>query len=1037
MNISAIFIKRPAATTLLALGLVLNGIFAYLQLPVSALPQVEYPTITVTADLGGASPDTIATSVATPLIKALNTIPGLTSITAHSTAGTTDITLQFDLSVNINAAANNVQAALAGAARKLPTEAPPPSYKQSNPAASPILLLALQSPALSLTDLGGLAQNLLVPSLSSVNGVALAQVGGAKTYAVRVQVDPSKLAARRLTMDQIAAAIAQSNSQTPLGTINNATQSILINSTTQLASIQQFNSLVVGTVNGSPIHLLDVARVIDSVDNTQTSSTYDGQPAITIAIVRQPNANTVQVIDAIKAKLPQLAAQLPSSATMKLMNDGSTSIRAAVTDVQLSLVVTLGLVILVMYLFLGHVFTTLVPALAIPLSLTATFAGMYALGFSIDNLSLLAITLSVGLVVDDAIVVIENVIRHVEQGTPPAEAALVGSREVAGTIVSMSLSLIAAFIPILMMGGVVGRLFNEFALVVSLAITISAVVSLTVTPMMAAKLPQSSLKPPGRMSPAGIFDRLFRRILAGYDQSIGWCLARPMWIVLVFVASVVASGWLIGQIPTTFLPQEDIGQLQVNLTARQDASFAVMSDLQARALTAVRANPAVAHVSSQVSNDTLNTGQISVQLVAKDARPPLTETISELRAALAKVPGITSSIQANQSLKISGGGGGGYQLVVQAIDPTMLPLWSARIQQAMIADSQFFQQVTPSAQTTALEANVVVNQAASDTLGVSPAAIRSAIQSGFGSRIVSTIQTAGTSSNVYLENDPTLPGADQLLANIMVISNSGIQVPLSSVASVERTIGAVSINQTGQLVSDTISFNVPDGVGLGQAFARVDQIKANIALPSNVFITYSGTAQVFANTMASQPILIGAAILAIFIVLGVLYESYIHPLTIISGLPAAALGALLALMITGQQLSIIAIIGIFMLIGIVMKNAIMMVDVALALKREQNLGAAEAIREAATRRFRPIMMTTLCAIFGALPIALGTGASSELRQPLGIVVVGGLVFSQFLTLFITPVIFVELDRLASLATTFRKRLTNKGSPAGASRQPAE
>jgi HAE1 family hydrophobic/amphiphilic exporter-1 len=596
---------------------------------------------------------------------------------------------------------------------------------------------------------------------------------------------------------------------------------------------------------------------------------------------------------------------------------------------------------------------------------------------------------------------------------------------VAGTIVSMSLSLIAVFIPILLMGGVVGRLFHEFGLVVSLAIAISAIVSLTVTPMMAAKLPRSSVKPPAPLSPPGLFDVVFQRVLRGYDRSVAWCLAHPVLIVLAFVCTIATSGVLYGQIPSTFLPQEDIGQLQINVRARQDISYPLMAILEQSAAAAVRASPSVDHVTSTVANDTLNTGEMFVQLKPKNARPPLPQVMSQLRAALTNVPGITSTMKPIQSLRISGGGSGSYQMVVQSLDPTILPLWSAKIAQAMAADPQTFIEVTPDPQNTALQLNIVINRDAAAALGVSANAIRAAIQSGYGSQTVSTLQTAGNTTNIYLEFDTTLPGADQLLSTITVRSNSGVSVPLSSVASLTTINGPVFVNQTGQLVSTNISFNLPNGVGLSNAISQIAQIKQNIGLPSNVFTMYSGTAALFTQTMASQATLIIAAILTIYIVLGVLYESFIHPITILSGLPAASTGALLALMITGHQLSVIAIIGIFMLIGIVKKNAIMMVDVALSLKRTEGLAATEAIRVAAVRRFRPIMMTTLCAIFGALPIALGTGPSSELRQPLGIAVVGGLLLSQVLTLFITPVIFVQLDRLSDVATSIRNRFAWK------------
>jgi HAE1 family hydrophobic/amphiphilic exporter-1 len=913
----------------------------------------------------------------------------------------------------------------------------PPTYRKVNPANAPIILIALQSATMSLTELDAVAENVIAPGLAAISGVAQAQVNGSQAYAVRVEVDPSKLSARNLSMDQVASAIEQANSQTPLGTYQNRVQSLTLSASTQFANAEQFKTLVIAKPNGNPVHLEEVATVLNSVANPQSASLYDGKPGLILSVDRQAGANTVDVVDAIKAKLPTLQAGLPKAVDIHIMNDNSVSIRGAVQDVQFNLLLTLGLVILVIYLFLGRAFATLIPALAIPLSIVATFGGMYLLGFSIDNLSLLGLTLVVGLVVDDAIVVLENIIRHVEQGEKPLDAAIVGSREVGGTIVSMSLSLIAVFIPILLMGGVLGRLFNEFGIVVSLAITASAFVSLTITPMLAARLPRSE-GTARRFSLTGIFERLFQNALAGYGRSVKWCLGHSGLIMSIFAGTIVASAWLYTNVPTSFFPQEDIGQLSISTQARQDISYQVIADLQQQAAAVVQASPAVDHVASILGRGALNTGSMFVQLKPKGQRPPLAQVLADLRKALARVPGIKSFIVPNQSLRIGGRQSQSqYQLVVQSLDAQQLSMWSAKLADAMSQDPQHFIDVATDAQNTALEANVVINHDRADLLGISADAIRSAIQAGFGSQIVASIQTAGNSSNVILEYDTTLPWTDQLLSTIMVRSDAGVLVPLSTVATIVRTAGPVTVNQTGQLTSVTLSFNLPVGTALGEATARIDQIKSEIGLPSTVFTAYSGTAQVFAQSLANQGLLILAAILTIYIVLGVLYESFIHPITILSGLPAAALGALLALKLTGLDLSVIAIIGILMLIGIVKKNAIMMVDVAIALQRGEGLSASAAIYQAAVRRFRPIMMTTFCALFGALPIALGTGTSAELRQPLGIAVVGGLLLSQLLTLFITPVFFVQMDGLSGLAKRLRLRLAAARESPSAPPLPAE
>jgi HAE1 family hydrophobic/amphiphilic exporter-1 len=1037
MNISEIFIRRPVATVLLAIGLITSGLFAYRLLPVSALPQVDYPTISVTAQLPGASPETMATSVATPLIKELETIAGIDTLIAKSTLGNTQITIQFSLSQNIDSAAADVQTALSSVTRRLPAGmTAPPTYHKVNPANAPIILIAIQSASMSLTELDSLAQNVIAPSLATISGVAQAEVFGSQAYAVRVEVDPSKLDSRNLSMDQIASSLSQANNQTPLGTYQNRVQSLTISASTQLTDAQHFKRLVIAKPNGNPVHLEEVAEVIDSVANPQTASFYDGKPGMIVSVDRQSGANTVDVVDAIKAKLPTIQAGLPKAIDIHILNDNSVSIRGAVRDVQFNLLLTLGLVVLVIYLFLGRAFATLIPALAIPLSLIATFGGMYLLGFSVDNLSLLGLTLTVGLVVDDAIVVLENIIRHIEQGKTPLDAALVGSREVAGTIVSMSLSLIAVFIPILLMGGVLGRLFNEFGVVVSLAITASAVVSLTITPMLAAWLPKSQVIH-RRFSPIGIFEWLFDRALTGYGRGVKWCLNHPVPIMLLLAGTVATSGWLYTTIPASFFPQEDLAQLSISTQARQDISYAAMADLQRQAAAVVQASPAVDHVASILGRDAVNSGSMFVQLKPKNQRAPLAQVLSDLRKSLSRVAGIKSFIVPAQSLRIGGRQSQSqYQLVIQSLDAQALSTWSAKLADTMSRDAQHFVDVATDAQNTALEANVVVNRDRAGALGISAAAIRAAIQAGFGSQIVATIDTAGASSNVVLEYDPKLPWNDQLLSTVTVRSDSGVLVPLSTVATIARIAGPATVNQTGQLSSVTLSFNLPTGTALGEAANRIEAIKVEIALPNSVFTSYSGTAQVFAQSLANQGLLIISAILTIYIVLGVLYESFIHPITILSGLPAAALGALLALKLTGLDLSIIAIIGILMLIGIVKKNAIMMVDVAIELQRHQGLSAPAAIYEAAVRRFRPIMMTTFCALFGALPIAMGTGASAELRQPLGIAVVGGLLLSQLLTLFITPVFFVQMDWLGSLAKNLRLP-TGATRPASPLSVPAE
>ncbi|MBB4194084.1 HAE1 family hydrophobic/amphiphilic exporter-1 [Rhizobium aethiopicum] len=1005
-------IQRPVATTLLAIGVILAGLAGYRLVPVAALPQVDFPTINVSAQLSGASPQTMATSVATPLIKQFETIPGISEISASSSLGSTSIVLQFDLNRDIDAAAADVQAAISHATRQLPDNlTTPPSYRKTNPADAPVMLLSVQSNTMPRSKLDEIAEDIISPSLSTLPGVAQVSVYGAQTYAVRVEVDPNKLLTRSIGIDTVNKALSAANSQQPVGTLQNNSQSMTITANTQRTNADQFRSLVIANPNGAPIHLGDVADVEDGVENQYTGSWYDGQRGIILAIQRQPDANTVDVVDAINAKLPQLHAEIPASVTTVVMNDAAKPIRAAIADVKFTLFLTIGLVVLVIYLFTGHATATIIPGLAVPLSLISTFGMMYVLGYSIDNISLLGLTLAVGLVVDDAIVMLENILRHVEEGMPVREAAIKGAGEVSYTIISMSVSLIAVFIPILLMGGVVGRVFNEFGMVVAIAIISSAIVSLTVTPMLGSRLSNNHGRPPLLIR---FFDAGFERTLNGYDRAVGWCLRHRLTILGVFLGSVALTFYFFMTLPTSFFPQEDIGRLSISTQARQDISYSAMEALQQQAAAVVKANPAVNHVMSTIGgnpNKPQNNGSMFVELKDKKERPPLDQTLRELRTAINKIPGLQAFVTPNQSLRFGGRQTASqYQLVIQALSADQTNLWAGKIQAAMRGDRGLFTDVTSDAQNNALQANIVIDTERAAAYGIDNDTLRTTLQESFSGYAAAEIQSTGDSYDVIVEYDTSKPWDDQKLSEIRVASSNGSLVPLSNFAHVQRTTGPVTINQTGQLVSTTVSFNLPEGVSLSDATAAIDQIKEEISLPADVFTSYGGTAEIFQQSQGNTPYLILAAILTIYVVLGVLYESFIHPLTILSGLPAAAFGALLALKIMGFDLSIIALIGLLMLIGIVKKNAIMMIDVAVETMRTTGEKATAAIHEACVRRFRPIMMTTFCALLGALPIALGTGASSELRQPLGIAVVGGLVVSQLLTLFITPVIFVEMDR---------------------------
>jgi HAE1 family hydrophobic/amphiphilic exporter-1 len=1026
MNVSELFIRRPVATILLSVALTFGGLFAYRFLPVAALPTVDFPVISVSAQLPGAAPDTMATSIATPLIKEFSTIPAINTISATNYQGFTSITIEFDLNRNIDQAAADVQSAIARAQRRLPAEMTnPPSYRKLNPADAPVLLLALQSASQPLSKLDAFAQTVISPTLSTIDGVGQVQIYGSQKYAVRIQLDPNLLAARGIGVDEIQTSVAASNVNTPVGTVEGNAQNLSIQATTQLNNAEAFRNIIIGVRNGNPVRLGDVARVVDSVENTDIASWYDGTRSLVLAVQRQPDANTVDVVDRVKKMLPKFQEELGATADVHVMLDRSASIREAVHDVQLTLLLTIGLVVLVIYLFLGRITATLIPGLAVPISIIATFGAMYVFRYSIDNISLLGLTLAVGLVVDDAIVMLENIVRHVEEGMSPFEAALKGAGEIGFTILSITVSLIAVFIPVLLMGGVVGRIFNEFAVVVTIAIVASALISLTLTPMLSARLPAAA-----HGAKKNLFERAFDRVTAGYRVLLDLCLRFRKTVFLVFLASVAATVYMFAVIPKGFFPTEDIGQLSINTEARQDIAFPAISDLQRQAEQILERSPYVAHVVSRVGSNgfsgTMNTGNFFVELKPRDARPPLDTVVGDLRRQLSQVAGLSSYITPIQNLRLGGRQSKSqYQFVVQGLNKAELDSWSIKLADAMTQDTVRFTGVASDLQNTALQATLVVDRDKARALGITTDQLRSTLYTGFGTRQVSTIYETSDSYQVITEFDPRLNWTADRLDVVRIRAANGKLVPLSSFARVERTAGPLSINQLGQLPAVTISFDTPPGISLGEAVERINQIKIEQSVPTTISTTFSGTARVFQDALANQGLLLGAAVITIYIVLGILYESFIHPLTILTGLPAAAVGALGALQLFGMDLSVIAIIGVLMLIGIVKKNAIMMIDVALVRQREEGASAFEAIRGACLLRFRPIMMTTFAALMGTLPIALGAGASSELRQPLGIVVVGGLVVSQLLTLFITPVLYLYMDALAAGVNGLARRIRGK------------